>query len=107
MCGVAGIVSSADNVTALVAGVRRMGAAEAHRGPDDSGLSTVSSAFPSAVFGHARLAVIDLSPGGHQPMENQVSGDWITFNGEIYNYRELRQDLKRRGHSFDSESDTE
>ena len=80
-----------------------------HRGPDGSGIEIVArnQNGPLVVFGHRRLAIIDLSPSGHQPMPDATSGNWITFNGEIYNYRELRAELAGRGHGFNSQSDTE
>jgi len=74
----------------------------AHRGPDGSGLHVE----PSAALAHARLSVIDLA-GGAQPMTNEDGSLWITFNGEIFNYLELREDLLSRGHHFASLSDTE
>jgi asparagine synthase (glutamine-hydrolysing) len=58
-------------------------------------------------LGHRRLAVIDLTPAGHQPMSNRANGIWITYNGEIYNFKELRRELKVKGHHFFSQSDTE
>jgi asparagine synthase (glutamine-hydrolysing) len=65
-------------------------------------------AFPATIgFGHRRLAIVDLSPGGHQPMTNPANGTWIVFNGEIYNHIELRAELEREGHVFYSHSDTE
>jgi asparagine synthase (glutamine-hydrolysing) len=80
-----------------------------HRGPDDSGCDSVAeeSERHAVVFGHRRLAIVDLSAAGHQPMQDSESGHWITFNGEIYNFRELRQELEGRGHLFRSHSDTE
>src|SRR4051794_35014039 len=79
--------------------------AMAHRGPDDSG--TWWSAEGNVGLAQRRLAIIDLSPGGHQPMHYRDSGLTIVFNGEIYNYLELRELLKGKGHQFVSESDTE
>lgn len=75
----------------------------AHRGPDGEGHYVVGP----VALGHRRLSIIDVSTGGAQPMCNEDGTVWITFNGEIYNYRELRADLKQRGHVFKSESDTE
>src|SRR5690349_6836039 len=76
----------------------------AHRGPDDSGAVLVNT---HVGFAHTRLTIIDLSAGGHQPMRDPVGGNVITYNGEIYNYRELRDELIARGHQFHSASDTE
>jgi asparagine synthase (glutamine-hydrolysing) len=83
----------------------RMSATLRHRGPDDAG--SWWSDDRRVGFGHRRLAVVDLSPTGHQPMAD-ASGDLhVTYNGEIYNHRELRADLAARGHSFKGTSDTE
>lgn len=74
-----------------------------HRGPDDRGVFDGQG----VLLGHRRLAIIDLSRGGHQPMQDSASGAVIVFNGEIYNYRELRNQLERHGHMFRTKSDTE
>jgi asparagine synthase (glutamine-hydrolysing) len=73
-----------------------------HRGPDDDGIHTDGP----CVLGHRRLSIIDLG-GGHQPMTNEDGSIWITFNGEIFNYLELREWLEPRGHRFATRSDTE
>ena len=75
----------------------------AHRGPDDRGNWQVKGAW----LGHRRLSIIDTSAAGHQPMVDQASGVALTFNGEIYNYIELRTELQGLGHQFHSHSDTE
>jgi asparagine synthase (glutamine-hydrolysing) len=100
MCGIAGIVGIPDR-----SAIERMTGLLAHRGPDDSG-SWVSEEHGVAL-GHRRLSIIDLTPGGHQPMSNHSGNLWITFNGEIYNYRDLRSELVGKGYPFRSESDTE
>lgn len=74
-----------------------------YRGPDSNG----SMAFDTAALGHTRLAIIDLSPSGHQPMRDNAKDIAITFNGEIYNYKELRAELEKKGHVFSTPSDTE
>ena len=71
------------------AALDRMMAAMTHRGPDDTGRFVDAAA--GLAIGHNRLSIIDLSPGGHQPMVNANNGDVLTFNGEIYNFRELRR----------------
>jgi asparagine synthase (glutamine-hydrolysing) len=77
----------------------------AHRGPDDGGVFVDESA--AIGLGNRRLAILDLSPKGHMPMRSPETGITLTYNGEIYNYRELRRDLAVRGHSFVSDTDTE
>jgi len=88
-----------------------MSAALRHRGPADEGFVRLSprgnGAGPEAVFGFRRLAILDLSPAGHQPMIDPVSGDCLVFNGEIYNYRELREQLRDAGAVFGSTGDAE
>ena len=91
-----------NGVTADGAIVRNMNLIGQHRGPDGSGIST----YRNLEMGHARLAIIDLSDNGHQPMD--VMGRYvITFNGEIYNYIEIRKDLEDLGHTFKTSTDTE
>ena len=103
MCGIAGIFAPGRRVDPNT--VRAMADAIAHRGPDDSGLEVLSNA--ELVLGHRRLAIIDLSPLGHQPMAHENGKLWIVFNGEIYNFKEIRADLIAEGERFRSESDTE
>jgi asparagine synthase (glutamine-hydrolysing) len=83
--------------------LERMNRVLAHRGPDDAG---IMCAGPVGLA-HRRLSIIDVSPAGHQPMTNEDGTIWIVFNGEIYNFQDLRPDLERRGHRFRSRSDTE
>ena len=90
MCGIAGFVGLGDRET-----LARMTAALAHRGPDDSGLWVERNVF----LGHRRLSIVDLT-GGHQPMSTQDGDLTVTFNGEIYNHSELRAELKKQGHVF-------
>jgi len=85
--------------------VRRMVGALAHRGPDDRGGEPLDGR--RVVLGHTRLSILDLTPAGRQPMRDPVSDDRVVFNGEIYNFRALRRDLERRGHTFASRGDTE
>ncbi len=98
MCGICGIWGRPDPIR-----IDRMVAAMHHRGPDDSGVYV----DPNISLGMTRLAVIDLNPTGHQPMSNIEQTLWIIFNGEIYNYREERSLLEKRGYKFISTSDTE
>ena len=78
----------------------------AHRGPDDKGIKMFQGK-PFVALGHRRLAIIDLSPNAHQPMSNEDEGIWIIYNGEIYNFMEIRKDLENRGYLFKSKSDAE
>ncbi len=103
MCGIVGVASSHPVADGRCLSVMRDRLS--HRGPDGAG--EWWSADRRVGLGHRRLAIIDLSPAGRQPM-GDVSGRFhITFNGEIYNYRDLRRDLLAFGHSFRSGSDTE
>ena len=102
MCGIAGVVSL--DGTPLPDGVvERMTATIEHRGPDDLGYWRDGG----CAFGHRRLTIIDLSRNGRQPLSNGDETTWITYNGEIYNYLPLREELARRGHTFRSKTDTE
>jgi asparagine synthase (glutamine-hydrolysing) len=80
-------------------------AAIAHRGPDDSGINSLADG--AVVLGHRRLSILDLSPLGHQPMASADGRLWIVYNGEIYNFREVRRELEAKGARFVSDSDTE
>src|SRR5260221_444775 len=105
MCGIAGIVAPSNAPRPDPGLVVAMTAAQGHRGPDDAGVEVVHDHDPSVVFGHRRLSIIDLSAAGHQPMHDPETGVWITFNGEIYNYRELRRELEARACSFTTATD--
>ncbi|MEI8198142.1 MAG: asparagine synthase (glutamine-hydrolyzing), partial [Phycisphaerae bacterium] len=109
MCGIAGIVRREDPRAPLRAPLQRMQAALRHRGPDDAGLyqSAVSLDGWQCGLAHTRLAILDLSAAGHQPMASPDGRFHITFNGEIYNFRELRAQLIAAGESFHTETDTE
>lgn len=100
MCGIAGMIGGAGRDAA-----ERMTASLAHRGPDGFGLEFWPE--QGLAFGHRRLAIIDLTEAGHQPMLSADGRLAVTFNGEIYNYRELRAQLAARGHGFRTHSDTE
>jgi len=107
MCGIFGIAAHRAQVPdgVLERGTRSL----AHRGPDDSGTILLRDAVSDAEIGlgNRRLAILDLSPLGHQPMQDAETGNWIVYNGEIYNFRDLRDQLERAGASFVSHSDTE
>ena len=103
MCGIAGFIYEADSPKLAAAAVRRMIALQRHRGPDGEGFYDSRGVS----LGHCRLAIIDLSNTGHQPMSDAQGRYWITFNGEIYNYVELAQELRNLGHHFRGQSDTE
>lgn len=105
MCGIAGVWHP-QNAVAHSA-VLAMNQAQVHRGRDDEGSVTLSLADGFLALGHRRLAILDLTPAGHQPMQNLATGDWIVFNGEIYNYLDLRSELESTGAVFHSHSDTE
>ena len=103
MCGIAGLANCGDREV-----LRRMTHVQSHRGPDDSGLW--ERRFPDGSYvglGTRRLAILDLSADGHMPMCNEDCTVWITYNGEIYNFAELRRELQNKGHVFASNTDTE
>ncbi|MFL5739036.1 MAG: asparagine synthase (glutamine-hydrolyzing), partial [Flavisolibacter sp.] len=103
MCGIAGFVDFKKTSSEEV--LRRMTDAMTHRGPDDSGYELYQDVHASIGFGQRRLSILDLSPLGHQPMH---FGELIVnFNGEIYNFKEVRKELEEKGYSFNSWSDTE
>ncbi len=101
MCGIAGFIGK-DGESATAEQVRRMTNTIVHRGPDDEGIY----AEQNVGLGMRRLSIIDLS-GGRQPIHNESGNLWIVFNGEIYNFPELRQQLESRGHQFYTHTDTE
>jgi len=103
MCGIVGRFNFQSDAPVQENLLRGMAKLLAHRGPDGEGVYQDGSLG----FGHRRLAVIDLSPAAHQPMVSQDGQFCITYNGEIYNFRELKRSLESRGHTFQSQSDTE
>ena len=129
MCGIAGIVHFHETLQPET--IRRMTDALRHRGPDDEGflaadlekgrgVPLLGPESPlkgpkietfrepvNALLGHRRLSIIDLSASGHGPMSNEDGSVWITYNGEIYNYQDLRSELQGLGHRFQSRTDTE
>ena len=133
MCGISGYVSTSRDIQTDEI-IRRMSRAIAHRGPDDEGLVLVSpsaaevlnlstrdtaagvtgtvsidgGSWPHRIaFGHRRFSIVDLSPNGHQPFWSSDGSVCVCFNGELYNYVELRSELERLGHRFRTSSDTE
>ncbi len=104
MCGIAGIadLTSAGHMTSDRLRIKAMCDVMRHRGPDDDGFHVE----PGVALGMRRLSIIDLSTG-HQPIHNEDGTVWVVFNGEIYNYRELRRSLEAAGHRFYTTSDTE
>ena len=104
MCGIAGLVCVTpsrcrDDHSRIVA---KMCDLQVHRGPDDRGVVDVGN----VCLGSNRLSIIDLSAAGHMPMSDS-EGAWIAYNGEVYNFMEVRDELTRRGHQFRSKTDTE
>src|SRR5688500_3340749 len=102
MCGIAGFVGLEQPHAKSHDAVEKMCDAIRHRGPDDAGYFVA----PGVALGMRRLSIIDLA-GGHQPIANEDGSIQTVFNGEIYNYREIRQDLLRRGHRLSTQGDTE
>jgi len=106
MCGIAGLIDRRlPGRQQLLSVASDMAERLAHRGPDDRGVWAQETA--GVAFGFRRLAIVDLSAAGHQPMESDCSRYVITFNGEVYNHREMRNELHKRGHRFRGTSDTE
>jgi len=103
MCGIAGKLYFDPARRAEREVLERMNAVQVHRGPDDAGIHCQGPVG----LAHRRLSIIDLSPAGHQPMANEDGTIWIVFNGEIYNFQDLRPGLLERGHRFRSRTDTE
>jgi asparagine synthase (glutamine-hydrolysing) len=100
MCGIAGIVGCADRER-----IERMTRVITHRGPNSSGVQIFEQ--DGVALGHQRLSILDLSERGHQPMADRDQRVWITFNGEIYNFQEVRRRLEEKGYPFGSNTDTE
>lgn len=105
MCGICGVIAPVNPETAALR-VRAMTAAMRHRGPDDEGFLAGDPRAPCVALGMRRLSIIDLA-GGHQPVWNESRDVAVVLNGEIYNYRDLRERLTRAGHHFSTQSDTE
>ena len=103
MCGISGLANWGDRET-----LARVTAVQTHRGPNDGGLWDHRSPDGSYIgLGSRRLSILDLSADGHMPMSNEDGRVWITYNGEIYNFGDLRRELEGKGHRFRSNTDTE
>ena len=105
MCGIAGFIGKPGAALSPVAQVKAMTDAMPHRGPDDAGAWMDET--HGVALGHRRLSILDLSPEGHQPMASASGRFQMVFNGEVYNFAELRQRLEGLGHAFRGHSDTE
>lgn len=103
MCGICGVVGQADEQL-----IKSMLARIAHRGPDDEGVYIATTGAGERIgLGHRRLSIIDLSHAGHEPMSDASGRIWLTYNGEIYNFKEIRRELENLGHRFKSNTDAE
>ncbi|MDB9309551.1 asparagine synthase (glutamine-hydrolyzing) [Aphanizomenon sp. CS-733/32] len=105
MCGIAGIIGFNDYENQLETKIKKMQTALQHRGPDDAGIYI--STDKQTALAHTRLSILDLSPAGYQPMSTSDGRYSITFNGEIYNFQQLRENLISQGEKFYSQTDTE
>ena len=103
MCGIAGILGEEPTARSI----EKMLDSLRHRGPDDSGVQVIPLADRRIILGSTRLAIVDLSSAGHMPMADPETGNWIVYNGEIYNFPEIRAELERTGQVFRSATDTE
>jgi asparagine synthase (glutamine-hydrolysing) len=106
MCGITGILDFKKNPISIDS-LKTIGNSLYHRGPDDNGYFIDSDNYPPVGLAHQRLSIIDLSKAGHQPMSNEDDTIYIVFNGEIYNFQEVRRECIKRGHLFKSNTDTE
>ena len=102
MCGIVGVISLS-GIPVEEDTILAMRAQLVHRGPDDQGIYLA----PGMGFGHTRLSILDLSPQGHQPMTTENGEFSLVYNGEIYNFKELRRELEGLGIRFHSQTDTE
>lgn len=105
MCGIFGVVSHNSPIPDCI--LERGTKSLSHRGPDDSGTVLLRNGATEIGLGNRRLAILDLSPLAHQPMHDPKTGNWIVYNGEIYNFRDVRRELEQVGQNFVSHSDTE
>ncbi len=103
MCGICGFAYKETFRPADLNQLIRMRDVMGYRGPDGAG----AYCEPGIALGSLRLAILDLSDRGHMPMSSRDGRYWIAYNGEVYNFRELRQELRNKGHVFNSDTDTE
>jgi asparagine synthase (glutamine-hydrolysing) len=108
MCGIFGFLTREKAEVPEIASLRKMRDTMVHRGPDEEGeyIRPMGDQGPFVFFGHRRLSIIDLA-GGHQPLSNEDGTVWVLLNGEIYNFQELKRELEKKGHRFQTRSDTE
>ena len=106
MCGIFGAITRSQRSVPDSAVAQALQSLN-HRGPDDRGFDRIAVANREILLGHTRLSIIDLSIAGHQPKRSACGRYSLIFNGEIYNYRELRAELEAMGERFSTESDTE
>jgi asparagine synthase (glutamine-hydrolysing) len=110
MCGIFGMISHGGAPPVSLEVLERATHSLAHRGPDDGGTIILRDPHPPAIeigLGHRRLAILDLSPRARQPMHDPSTGNWIVYNGEVYNFPQVRAKLQRAGFEFHTSSDTE
>lgn len=101
VCGISAIIRKTKGDLTSIEAMNRL---IEHRGPDDEGIKTFDGVV---ALGHRRLSILDLTSAGHQPMQDPTERYWITYNGEVYNYQEIRRDLQVLGYSFRTQTDTE
>jgi len=108
MCGIIGFLTRRQADVPDIGLLRKMRDTMVHRGPDEEGeyVRPINDQGPFVFLGHRRLSIIDLA-GGHQPLSNEDGTVWVLLNGEIYNFRELKVELEKKGHRFQTRSDTE
>src|SRR5215213_2826458 len=107
MCSISGILVVHPASEPARDAVLRMNHAQKHRGPDDHGVSSCTFQHGQVILGNTRLAIIDTSSAGHQPMNDPQAGNWITYNGETYNFRDLLRELDDDSEPWSSNTDTE
>ena len=107
MCGICGKIAQGLSEEDLAHQIHGMMTRIAHRGPDDQGQVVLEASDALIGLGHHRLTILDLSSAGRQPMADENRQAWIVYNGEVYNFREIRKELEAIGHRFRSSTDTE